>query len=150
AGYRILPSMCRRHPRLEPIAAEPQALQIGFVSSWHALVGLKGLKAGFDQNQTHSVLEQQRRKVVQTAPPSEPLMGRLWRYEEVCFAPPFLTRFSFRFWVAPNPAAAAATTCTRFNLSASITYEHKFDFLLESRHVSDFVRADAATAKKTD
>src|SRR5262249_5077869 len=71
-----------------------------------------GFEAGSDQNQTHSVLEQQRRKVVQTAPPSEPFMGRLRRYEEMRVNARFLESFSIRFGVAANTAAAAATAGT--------------------------------------
>src|SRR5687767_12507020 len=84
------------------------------------------------------LLENERRKLIQTAPPRQPLMSRLRRIVVDALHAGFLQSFDI------------GLACLAPALLASIADEHNLDLFLERVHVGYLSRRNAASAKDPD
>ena len=81
------------------------------------------------------VLEQQRRELMQAAPPGLPLVSRVGRHIEVTVYAGGFERFGIGLGVAAEASAAASAIATQF--TAAVADEQHLDLLLEGGQVGD-------------
>src|SRR6187455_2861866 len=94
-----------------------------------------------------SILEQQWRKLAQTAPPRQPLMRRVGRFVEYGVD----ARGFKRGRVLPGIAAEAAPgNPVGAEFATAIADEHELHLFLELGHVGDVRHRDAAAAEDAD